>query len=42
MEYPANEELARVFCWISLFLCFFVLLKGMQVPANEDIARVFC
>ena len=42
VEYPANEELARVFCGFSLFLCLFVLFEGMQVPANEDIARVFC
>ena len=38
VEYPANEELARVFCCFSPFLCLFVLLGGMQVPANEDIA----
>ena len=42
VEYPANEELARVFCGFSLFLCLFVLFEGMQVPANEELARVFC
>ena len=42
MEYPANEELARVFCCFSPFLCLFVLLEGVQVPANEELARVFC
>ena len=42
VEYPANEELARVFCCFSPFLCLLVLLEGLQVPANEDIARVFC
>ena len=41
VEYPANEELARVFCGFSLFLCLFVLFEGMQVPANEELARVF-
>ena len=40
MEYPANEELARVFCCFSPFLCLFVLLEGMQVPANEELAHV--
>ena len=42
VEYPANEELVRVFCCFSPFLCLFVLLEGMQVPANEELARVFC
>ena len=42
VEYPANEELARVFCRFSPFLRLLVLLEGLQVPANEDIARVFC
>ena len=42
VEYPANEELARVFCCFSPFLCLFVLLEGVQVPANEELARVFC
>ena len=42
VEYPANEELARAFCWFSPFLRLLVLLEGLQVPANEDIARVFC
>ena len=42
VEYPANEELARVFCCFSLFLCLFVLLEGLQVPANEELVRVFC
>lgn len=42
MEYPANEELARVFCCFSPFFCLFVQFEGLQVPANEDIARVFC
>ena len=42
VEYPANEELARVFCRFSPFLCLFVLFEGMQVPANEELARVFC
>ena len=42
VEYPANEELARVFCGFSLFLCLFVQFEGMQVPANEELARVFC
>ena len=42
VEYPENEELARVFCRFSPFLCLFVLLEGLQVPANEELARVFC
>ena len=42
VEYPANEELARVFCCFSPFLCLFVLLEVLQVPANEELARVFC
>jgi hypothetical protein len=42
VEYPANEELARVFCCFSPFFCLFVLLEGMQVPANEELARNFC
>ena len=42
LQVPANEELARVFCCFSLFLCLFVLLEGLQVPANEELARVFC
>ena len=42
VEYPANEELARAFCYFSLFLCLFVLLEVLQVPANEELARVFC
>ena len=40
VEYPANEELARVFCRFSPFLRLLVLLEGLQVPANEDIAHV--
>jgi hypothetical protein len=40
VEYPANEELARVFCCFSLFLCLLVLLEGLQVPANEELAHV--
>ena len=42
VEYPANEELARVFCCFSPFLCLFVPLEGLQVPANEELARFFC
>ena len=42
VEYPANEELARVFCCFSPFLCLFVQFECMQVPANEELARVFC
>ncbi len=42
VEYPANEELARVFCCFSLSLCLFVLFEGLQVPANEELARIFC
>ena len=42
VEYPANEELARVFCCFSLFFCLFVQFEGLQVPANEELARVFC
>ena len=42
VEYPANEELARVFCWFSPFLCLLVQFEGVQVPANEELARAFC
>ena len=38
VEYPANEELARAFCWFSPFLRLLVLLEGLQVPANEELA----
>ena len=40
VQVPANEELARVFCCFSLFLCLFVQFEGMQVPANEELAHV--
>ena len=40
VEYPANEELARVFCCFSPFLCLFVLFECMQVPASEELAHV--
>ena len=42
LQVPANEDIARVFCRFSPFLCLFVLLGGMQVPANEELACAFC